>query len=251
MLEQDNMEILILAAGYGTRLYPITLDIPKALLQIGGKYLLDFLVNKAKPIGNSHITVVTNEKFYGRFLDWSKQYSDSPIDILNDQTQREEDRLGSIGDIEFAIKDRGIQTDCLVLGSDNIFSWDLKEFVDFAQKKNKPVVGLYDVSLINEAKRFGIASLDSRSRIIDFKEKPEQPESTLAGTCIYYFPADSLSLFNEYSRERKDKDTTGQYISWLCKANEVYGYTFDGKWLDVGTKEALEKAKDIFGASLD
>jgi len=240
--------VLILAAGYGTRLYPITLDIPKALLQIGDKYLIDFLIDKIAQSEGVKITVVTNEKFYNRFCGWAEKYSSLPIEILNDGTFKEEDRLGSVGDVEFAIKNKKFENDLLVLGSDNIFNWDFKGFLRFAKEINKPVAGLYDIGEISEAKRFGIASLDNQDKIIDFKEKPEKPESTLAGTCIYFFTAQSLKLFYEYSKIHKDKDTTGQYISWLSKETDVYGYTFKGEWLDVGCKEALDKAEKIFGA---
>ena len=239
------MRALILAAGYGTRLYPLTIGLPKALLEIGNKRLIDFLIEKIREAKIEDITVVTNDRFYYDFMEWSRQYH-FPINILNDQTKSPEERLGAVGDVEFVLKNETIDDDVLVLGGANLFSWDLKDFCKFAVKAKKPVVGLYDVGDLEKAKRFGIVGLDDTGKITSFEEKPKQPRSTLAGTCIYYFPKSFLSMLDTYTTANTDKDTIGQYIAWLSQQTTVHGYVFEGQWMDIGHKDSLEEAQDKF-----
>ncbi len=239
------MKALILSAGYGTRLYPLTLNIPKALLKIGERYLIDILMDKLKNLEISEIIVITNNKFYPKFLEWKEaQKLSVGLSILNDNTNSPEERLGAVGDIEFAIDNKSIDEDLLVLGSDNLFSWSLEEFCNFSLSEGKPVVGLFDVKNRERAKKFGIAVLEGKV-IVDFLEKPQNPPATLAGTCIYFFPRHSFVWIKEYSL-LYDKDTTGQYITWLCKKTQVLGYEFKGDWLDIGHKDALVEAQNLF-----
>jgi len=171
------MKALILAAGYGTRLYPLTINTPKALLKIGERCLIDFLIEKIKSLGIEDIAVVTNGRFYSAFLGWVKGCP-SGIDVINDNTKSPDDRLGAIGDIEFALNKGVAGHDLLVIGADNLFSWDLKGFYEFCCKVQKPVVGLYDVKEIERARRFGVVKLDEAARIVNFEEKPSNPETT-------------------------------------------------------------------------
>ena len=239
------MKTLILAAGYGTRLYPLTFDIPKALLKIGDRLLIDFLIEKLKFSGIEDIAVITNEKFYSRFLEWRKGFPFA-IDVINDNTSSADERLGAIGDVEFALeRSSGIQ-DILVIGSDNLFNWDLKEFCRFCLDSTSPVVGLFDIGKDLSAKRFGVARLDSGNKIIEFQEKPDCPQTSLIGTCIYFFPEASIGFIREYASIHKDKDTTGQYIKWLIERTDVYGFVFKGSWFDIGHKESLEEARRLF-----
>ena len=239
------MRALILAAGYGTRLYPLTIGMPKALLEIGNKRLIDFLIEKISQAKIKDITVVTNDRFYYDFMEWSRQYH-FPISILNDQTKSPEERLGAVGDVEFVLKNETIDDDVLVLGGDNLFSWDLKDFCKFASELKKPVVGLYDVGDLEKAKRFGIVAMDDKGKITSFEEKPKQPRSTLAGTCIYYFPKAFLSMMDTYTTATTDKDTIGQYIAWLSQQTTVQGYVFEGQWMDIGHKDSLDEAQEKF-----
>lgn len=240
------MEVIILAGGYGTRLYPVTHNVSKALLPIGDKTLIDFLIEKIRNIPVKNINVVTNNKFYKDFISWKQNYS-LPIKVYNDGTETPEDRLGAIGDIEFVINKANIEDDILVLGGDNLFDWDLEEFCNFAGKTKNPVVGLFDIKDLDKAKRFGITEIDGNNRIKDFQEKPENPKSTLAGTCVYSFNKDSIRFLHEYSKKSKNRDTTGKYIDWLLERTDVYGYVFRGMWLDVGHKDTLASAKKLFG----
>ncbi len=240
------MEVIILAAGYGTRLYPLTRDVSKSLLPLGSRTIIDFLIDKVKPLEIEKITIVTNDKFYKDFSEWRDKQG-LPVTIVNDGTKSPQERLGAIGDVEFVLKHNDISDDVLILGGDNLFDWDMKKFFDFAKKVNNPVVGLFDVKDLEKAKRFGITEIDSQKKIIDFQEKPQNPKSTLAGTCLYFFPKKDLSYVYEYVSQRDDTDTTGDYICWLMNKTDVYGCVFQGVWLDVGHKDTLKEAERLFG----
>ncbi len=243
------MKALILAAGYGTRLYSISKDIPKPLLEINGKSLVNYLLDRIKNLeGLKEVIVVTNNKFYSVFLDWaSNQDFFCPIKIINDGTNTPEDRLGSIGDINYVLTNEVIDDDLIVLGGDNLFDYDLDEYIAFSKKLHESVtIGLYDIEDLEEAKLFGVVAVDDNKKITSFEEKPAQPKSTLIAMCFYYLPQKTLSLVSDYLKEVKKSDTAGDYIRWLCSKNDVYGYKFSGKWYDIGSVEAYKEAQEKF-----
>ena len=244
------MTILILAAGYGTRLYSLVKDTPKALLEIHNKSLIDYLLDKLKTFKNlNKIIVVTNNKFYSTFLDWAQGHRQFPcaIEIVNDGTNSPEDRLGSIGDINYVLKNKAINDDLLVLGSDNLFDYSLDHYGAFASTNpNAVTIGLYDIENKEEAKKFGVVSLDSRSKIVSFEEKPAQPKSTLVSMCCYYMPVKTLGWIKDYLDEVKKSDTAGDYIRWLGQKKDVFGFKFDGKWYDIGSVESFKEAQERF-----
>ncbi len=245
------MKTLILAGGYGTRLYPTTLNIPKALLDIGKRKLIDFILAKCFECGIKDISVITNDRFYSMLVEWrnsSKEYSS--IEIINDKTSSPENRLGAVGDLELFLDHVSKDEDILVIGSDNIFDWRLDEFIKFSLEKKSPVVGLYDLENIQDAGRFGVVEIDGKNKVTNLEEKPGVPKTSLIATCIYYFPAKSFGLIKKYLAEKNDRDTSGMYIKWLSGKTDVYGYIFRGLWLDIGHKNSLEKAVMIFGKDL-
>ena len=244
------MQILILAAGYGTRLYPLTKDTPKPLLPIHGKPLIDYLLEKIQNLDDlNRVIVVTNKKFYPHLQNWAKQHGNwkVPICIVNDGTDSNETRLGSMGDIVFVLKKEAVAEDLLVLGGDNLFDQGLDEFVQTAKKKNPRVtIGLFDLKDKQAARPFGVVSLDADQKVVSFEEKPQNPGSSLIGMCLYFFPQDSLGLVHEYVHNSRRADTSGDYIKWLLKREDVYAVTFQGKWYDIGSLEAYEEAAEKF-----
>ncbi len=244
------MVILILAGGYGTRLAELGKNTPKALLKVQDRYLLDHILDKLKPLpGVKELVLVTNNRFYGIFLQWAKAHAGHgvPVTIVNDGTNTPEDRLGSIGDIDFVIRQKNVQDDLLVVGGDNLFGAALDEYIRFSQA-NAPTVtiGLYDVRSLEEAKRFGVVEVDAQGKIKSFEEKPAQPRSSLIGMCLYYLPKKSLGLIENYLVESGKSDTAGDYIRWLCKKSEVFGFKFQGKWYDIGSIESYREAQNDF-----
>jgi len=246
------MKLLVLAAGYGTRLKELGEATPKALLPINGKPLLSFILDRTKNLmGLNEIIVVTNDKFYTQFLNWSKQEKsvNAPITVVNDRTLTAEDRLGSIGDIQFVLDNVKVNDDLLVVGGDNLFDFNLEEYFEFAKNNTNSVsIGLFDIHNKEDAKKFGVVNLDKNNTVTLFEEKPQNPKSTLIAMCFYYLPKSTLACVNQYLAEVKKSDTAGDYIRWLLENGKVYGFQFSGSWYDIGSIEAYNEAKVKFKA---
>ncbi|MCA9405154.1 MAG: nucleotidyltransferase family protein [Candidatus Omnitrophica bacterium] len=245
------MKVLILAAGYGTRLKELGENTPKALLPINDRPLLNYVLDKLQILeGLTEIIVVTNNKFFGHFEQWAQEQKDScphPITVVNDGTMTPEDRLGSIGDMDYVLKHHPVDEDLLVVGGDNLFDYNLDEYTRFAQSKGDAVtIGLYDIGNIEEARLFGVVAVDDHQKVVSFEEKPAKPKSSLVAMCFYYLPKNSLGLIGQYLVESQKSDKAGDYIIWLCKKFDVYGFKFTGKWYDIGSIEAYKEAADKF-----
>lgn len=237
------MKAIILCAGYATRLYPLTLDKPKPLLPVKGKPLLNYVIEKLEKVPDIEgIFVVTNDKFYDSFLDWSKDLNSSKkIKIINDQTKSNEDRLGGLGDLNFVLKRENIDENLIVLAGDNLFESDLNEIVDFFKQQGKNTIGLYDIKDISKARNFGVLEIDSDGKIISYEEKPENPKSSLISTAVYLYTKEELEKIREYMKTDLPKEGPGYLIPYFMKSQNVYGFVFDGKWWDIGSKETYEE----------
>lgn len=244
------MKALILAAGYAVRLQPLTLNTPKPLLAVGGKKIIDRIIDKILNLEDlDDITVVTNRKFHQNFVEWLKMCGyKKKISLVEDGTLTNEARLGAIRDMELAIKKRSIDEGLLVIAGDNLFEMDIKAFMDFAlSKKDGVSVALYDVGSLEAAKRYGVVSIDKTGRVIEFEEKPSSPKSTLASTGIYYFPKEYVSGISGYLKTEGTKnDAPGYYIKWLSMNDKVYGFSFSQKWYDIGDIESYKKADEEY-----
>lgn len=246
------MKAVILAAGYATRLYPLTLDKPKCLLTVGPQTILDTLCDKLNASKElDEIIIVTNAKFFDQLTQW-KQRSKSrlPIRVLNDGTTSNDNRLGAIGDLRFTIEQCRINDDVLMMASDNLFDQDLSGFTKFAKSKNESVtVALYDIKDRSlAAKKFGVLEVNQNSEVTGIEEKPEHPKSSLIGMGIYHFPKSSLKFVNEYLSHQDANDAPGHYIRWLVGRVKIFGFLFSGMWYDIGNLQALEEANQAFKA---
>lgn len=241
------MKVLILAAGYATRLYPLTLDTPKPLLKLRNKPIIDYIIEKIEQLEDiEQIFIVSNNKFYEQFNHWlnSRNHNGGhKIKLINDGSINVEDRFGAVGDIHLVIKQESANDDLLIVAADNLFDFDLRQFIEFSlAKRPYHSICLYTENDHLDLSKFGIAQLNSDSQILSFEEKPSSPKSNLISTCIYLLPKEKLNLVSRYLELGNHHDTPGCYIKWLTQSDKVYGKTFAGIWYDLGDFDSLSKA---------
>lgn len=246
------MYAIILAAGYATRLYPLTLDKAKPLLPVRGRPIIDYIIDGLISVPEiNKICVVTNDRFYKDFYEWERNLdSAADIAVINDGTKSDDDKLGAIGDIELVINKMKIDDDLIIVAGDNMFGFDLKRFVKFFNDNGLSIAS-YKYPHKKELSNYGIIELDKNNKVINFQEKPKEPRSNFVAVCLYGFPKDKLKLIKEYIKIGNNKDAPGYYLQWLVSKEEVYSFTFSEPWYDIGTPEAYSRAQaeyeDIIG----
>ncbi len=244
------MQCILLAAGYATRLYPLTENMPKALLKLGNKTILEMVTDKIDEIEDvDAIYIVTNEKFYNNFLEWSKTYGGpKKVKVLNDHTTDNENRLGAIGDLKYVIDMEKIDDEILVMASDNIFDFSLRGFVDMYRKTDSDMICAHTIENKEDLHSMGVVELEENGRVKSFEEKPKNPKSDLGVPPFYLYKRATLPLIDEYLKEGNNPDAPGHFIPWLIGKNDVYAYVFDAVRIDIGTPEsyydACEKLKN-------
>ena len=202
------MKALVLAAGYATRLYPLTLDRPKALLEVGGKPMLDHVLERLEEMGVDETIVVTNAKFTPHFEEWAS--GRDGVRIVNDGTTSNEDRLGAIGDIGYVVDRTGLDDDLVVVAGDNLFGEDMSGFSAYGREMDAPVLAVHDVGDLARMREYNQVDVDDEGRITFFEEKPEDARSTLAGVALYFYPRRTLPLIRQYLDEKNNPDQPGR-----------------------------------------
>lgn len=245
------MDAILLAAGYATRLYPLTENIPKPLLSVAGKPILEHIIRKLEGIQSlKKIYIVTNDKFEQHFRKWLEDFdSERPIEIINDGTKSNDDRLGALGDIHHLISLKNIDEEILVVAGDNLFELSMIDVFNYFKKTKSNIIVLYDVKDPELAKHYGIVEV-SNNLVMNFEEKPVSPKSTLASTGIYIFPKKTISLIKKYIAQGNNPDKTGSFIEWLHKREKVYSYITEKKWYDIGNLEQLKKADRYYKGNI-
>ncbi len=237
------MDAVILCGGFGRRMWPLTRDMPKALLEVRGRPLIEHILDRlggAEEIERVFISV--NRKFDGQFREWLNGYnSKKPLKLVVEPSMEEGEKLGSIGAWGFLIRQEGLEGDLLSISGDNFFDFELKPFLDFYRERGETSIGVFDVKERGEARKMGIVEMDSDGRIVGFEEKPEEPKGTLASTGIYIFPREVLRMLLQYLDEGNSPDAAGLFLKWLHKVRPVYGFLFRGEWVDIGSTEAYKK----------
>ncbi len=245
------MNVLILAAGYATRLYPLTEKKAKPLLEVAGKPMIEWVLDNLAPIPDlGTIYIVTNNKFADDFQTWADAYKKTQpkltFKIVNDGSESDKDKLGAIGDIRFVITNEDLSgAGLIVVGGDNLFSEPLAEFAAQAEGSDA-TLAVYDVGDLEAMKKYSAIKTDADGVITHFEEKPEKAESTLTGIALYYFSAATLELFTTYIAAGNNPDQPGRFIQWLYSRKPVRTYQIKGTWYDIGSKETLEEANEIF-----
>ncbi|MDQ3122885.1 MAG: nucleotidyltransferase family protein [Actinomycetota bacterium] len=241
------MKALVLAAGYATRLYPLTLDRPKALLEVGGRPMLDHVLERLEEMGVDETIVVTNAKFTPHFEEWAT--GKQRVRIVNDGTTSNDDRLGAIGDTGFVLDQTGLDDDLVVVAGDNLFGEDVSGFAAYGQEVDAPVLAVHDVGDLSLMSEYNQIEIDEQGRITFFEEKPENARSTLAGVALYFYPRHTLPLIRQYLAEDNNPDQPGRLIEWLYPRTSVYTWRLPGQWYDIGSAETLQEADRIFSQS--
>lgn len=243
------MKCLLLCAGYARRLWPLTKDKPKPLLPIGGVPLLDRILERVNAVKEiDRIYIVSNHRFVSHFYYWLKDRGDDGrIEIFDDNTTSNDDRLGAIGDIHFVLRAAKVEDDLIVIAGDNLLMFELSDFVTFAKPKGL-AIAVKDVKTRDLAKLYGVVTLDKDAKVVDFEEKPARPTSTLISIGMYYFSKEKLGLISRYVDEGHNKDAPGYLIQWLHQVAPLYAYTIQGQWYDIGDIQSYNHANALFGA---
>ena len=237
------MKVILLLAGYATRMYPLTENQPKALLPIKGKAVIDYIIDEINTLPNIEaIYAVTNSKFYPNFCEWAKTAPTTiPIEVLDDGTTDNETRRGAIGDIYFTITEKNIDDELFIVAGDNFFTFPLKEQYNLFRETGCDTIAGKELDDIEKLKAFAVAKLDENGKVLDLVEKPPVPESNLAIYATYFYKKDTVKMFKQYLDEGNNKDAPGQFPQWLHKIRDVYAYKMNGDCYDIGTIEMYEK----------
>jgi glucose-1-phosphate thymidylyltransferase len=246
------MNVLILAAGYATRLYPLTLHKAKPLLEVAGKPMIEWVLDNLAPIPDLEIVyVVTNNRFVKDFQTWADGYRQRhpgfALKIIDDGSTDDSDKLGAIGDINLVLmrEEDLAKSDLIIVAGDNLFSEPLVDFVASA-RGSKATLATYDVGDLEAIKKYSSITIDSAGIITQFEEKPAEPKNTLTGIALYYFSREVVPLFRTYLAAGNNPDQPGRFIQWLHTRVPVKAHQIRGTWFDIGSKETLEEANEIF-----
>lgn len=244
------MKALLLCGGFATRLEPITYFMPKALLPVGiaGKPVVEYAFDDIVSAGINDIILSTNSKFVQAFEYWATQKTEkmsAKIEFVVEDATENHQKFGAVKGIAFAIKEKKIDTDLIIVASDNLYDFSVKDVIAHFNEHRKPVVAFYDIGSLEEAKKFGIGTLEGH-RIVSFEEKPIDPKSTLVSTAIYVLPKEMLGKFDEYLEKTGNSDKIGDFIKWLSADTEVHGYVYKEKWHDIGTFETYKRVFDEY-----
>jgi glucose-1-phosphate thymidylyltransferase len=246
------MTSLILAAGYATRLYPLTENFPKPLLEVGGKSVLDWVMEDIDAIDQieRHV-VVSNSRYLPHFQEWKEQSSYSKeIILLDDGSTENENRLGAVKDILFAIEEVGLDEDLLVLAADNLLDFSFKGFVDYFGQKQATCIMRHHEPSVEKLTRTGVITIDISERVLMMEEKPTEPKSHWAVPPFYVYKREDILLLKQAIEEGCNTDAPGSFIAWLSQKRPVYAYLMEGKRWDIGNLESYERVKEEFTGPL-
>ena len=241
------MKCLILAAGYATRLYPLTENFPKPLLKVGDKTILDWLVDDIAASGVvDEFVVISNHKFAHHFEEWAATKGDVRVTVVDDGTMSNETRLGAVMDIQFAIDKLGLDSDMLVIAGDNVLDFSLQKFVRYAADKGTSCIMRYYEPEEKRLRKCGVVTIDDADRIVRMVEKPAEPESHWCCPPFYYYTRDDARLVEKGIEAGCGTDAPGSYIAWLCTQAPVHAMEMPGSRYDIGNLESYAKVQETY-----
>jgi len=242
------MKAVVLAGGYARRMWPLTKNRPKHLLPVAGRPMLDYVMASLESVPMlEEIFISTNMRFQNQFKEYLNTLNtEKKIDLFVEDTRSEEEKLGSVGALGYLIRENNLNEELLVIGGDNIFSFRMMDFIEYFYAKKANTIALYDIGSKEKARLYGVVRINEECRIIDFQEKPADPQSTLVSTACYVFTRKGVQNVIRYLEEGNDPDKMGHFIEWLYRHDDVYGFVFKGAWFDIGSLDSYEAAKKYF-----
>jgi glucose-1-phosphate thymidylyltransferase len=247
---------IILAAGYATRLYPLTRDFPKPLLEVAGRSILDRIVDNALRVPRlDRIVVVTNARFASQFGEWRDRRFGAPaspppaVHIVDDGSTSNANRLGALADLHLAVEQVDVNSDALVLAGDNLFDFELAEFAAFFREAAHDCITAHELSDVEQLRRTGVVELSDEDRVLHFAEKPAEPRSSWAVPPFYAYTRRTLrERLPAYLAQGGEGDAPGSFIPWLIQRIPVYAFRFEGARYDIGNRESYERVARLFAA---
>lgn len=237
------MKCLILAAGYATRLYPLTENFPKPLLTVGEKTILDWLIDDIDEVGLvDEYVVISNHKFAYHFEEWAKEKVQK-ITVVDDGTSSNETRLGAVKDIQFAIDKLQLDDDMLVIAGDNVLDFSLTKFIHYAKEKQTSCIMRYYEGVKEKLTKCGVVLVDENDKILDMAEKPSEPKSNWCCPPFYYYTKEDAKLVEKGIAKGCGIDAPGSYIAWLCTQTTVHAMEMPGKRYDIGNLESYKQVQ--------
>lgn len=244
------MKCLILAAGYATRLYPLTENFPKPLLNVGEKSILDWLVDDlVEATDIDEFVVISNHKFAQHFEDWKnnkKKVRSYEITVIDDGTSTNETRLGAVKDIQLAVETLSISDDLLVMAGDNVLNFSLSAFVNFAKEKGTSCVMCHEENELKKQQKTAIITVDNENLITSYEEKPKEPKCNLAVPPFYFYRCVDVKRIQEALDNGCGYDAPGSFAAWLSKQIPMHAYKMPGKRYDIGDINSYEYVKSVF-----
>ena len=243
------MKAIILAAGYATRLYPLTLNTPKPLLMIGHQTILDHLLDRLAHFSElDAVYVVTNSKFAPHFSAWMKQCEEESrwsyaLKVIDDGTSSNDTRLGAIADIQFVIEGEQVDDDLVVAAGDNVFQIDFAELYRFFQQKGSDVILAQHLNDPARLRQRGVVQFDDQSRVIGFEEKPQHPRSEYVCPALYLHRQENIHYYRQYLLEGGNPDAPGHFIRWYYSRVQLFAFLMSIPAIDIGTLETYERVK--------
>lgn len=243
------MKNIVIAAGYATRLYPLTENFPKPLLQIGESSILGRLIADIDQIdGITEHIIVSNHKFIGHFESWAKeQQTKHPIRLIDDGTETNETRLGAVRDLLLAIEQTETDEDLLVIAADNILDFSFRGFVEYAKQKGTSIIMCHHEPELKKLQRTGVIEVDSNMKVLQMQEKPEVPVSNWAVPPFYIYRKEDLPLIKDCMNHGCGFDAPGNLAHYLCEITPMHAWPMSGHRYDIGTLESYEEIKKQFG----
>lgn len=242
------MKCIVLAAGYATRLYPLTENFPKPLLEVNGKTILDWLLEDIDSTGMiNEYAVVSNHKFADHFNRWADKLSlNAPIKVIDDGSVSNDTRFGAVRDIQFAVDAIGGDDDLLVIAGDNLLDFSLAWFIDYFMEKQATCIMRYFEPNSARCSKSGVVEIDENDRIIHMEEKPAVPGSNWCAPPFYIYKRDDVPFIKKALEENCETDAPGDFIAWLCCKTDVFAMKMPGKRFDIGSMESYQKAQEEY-----